>query len=132
MTSAGRAVRDWLADQLGDLITGTHDREPPNLRQTLPLLVVTRLGGADIDVNFGTPTIAVNAFAAGHDAAVDLADRVHRLLRYRLRNYRTTDGDVVTTVRTVGLPADLPYDSRQQVFKVGGTYQVFYKTRLNV
>lgn len=132
MTSAGRAVRDWLENQLGALITGTHDRDPANLREKLPLLVVTRLGGSDIDVNFSTPTVAVNSFAAGHDAAVALADRVHKLIRYRLRNHRTADGDVITTVRTIGLPADLPYDSRSQVFKVGGTYQVFYKTRLNV
>jgi hypothetical protein len=129
MAGVVKIVRDWLEDRLGARITGTHDREPPDLIAKMPLLVVTKLGGGDIDVNFSTPTIAVDTYAAGHDAADDLATLVHRLIRYQLRNYLHTDGSVITTVRTLGLPRDLPYNSRNQIFKVGGSYQIYLQTR---
>lgn len=129
MAGVVRIVRDWLGDQLGNRITGTHDRPPSNLVSSMPLVVVTTFGGGDIDVNLSTPNLAVDLYAAGDDAASDLMDTIHALLRYRLRNYRTVEGHVVTTVRTLGLPRVLPYDSRNQVFRYGGTYQVWLKTR---
>lgn len=129
MAGVVRIVRDWLEDQLGERITGTHDRPPPNLLQKMPLIVVSRIGGGDVDVNLSTPSLAIDLYGAGDDAASDLMDAVHNLLRYRLRNYRTAEGHVVTTVRTIGLPRPLPYDSRNQVFRYGGTYQVWLQTR---
>lgn len=122
-------LSDWLTDQLGPLVQRVLTERPSDLLAKLPTGVVTLIGGGDDQANLTRPRVDVDWYAAGRDAGVQLASRAHALMRYELRNHRTADGHVITAVRTSSTPRRLPYDSRNQIWRYGASYEIWLHQR---
>lgn len=114
-------LRGWLVDVLG--YPNVTRRVPTNLVFSMPLVVVDRIGGADTVPTIDFATVDIDTYAAGLDEAEAHALHIWTQLRTRLVNYN--NGSVrVTYVETVTAPVELPWDSRTQVVRYGGTYRI--------
>lgn len=114
----------WLLDQFeaDKVVTGVHTERPSNIASTMPLIVLDDLGATDGTVGLERPRIAVEVFAAGRDAGMQLAGRVHDRVTAGLRNVTTSDGHVLTWTGGARFRR-LPYPSRSQIWLFGTTYQ---------
>jgi hypothetical protein len=85
-------------------------RTPADLATAGPIVRVLRLGGPSSDdlARFDAPTLSFECFAAGEQAASDLASAVDRWVR-SLPGTTLADGTVVTKAQTVSGPAWRPY-----------------------
>lgn len=118
-------VANFLATVGG--FTNITRRQPLNLRFVMPLLVVERFGGSDRLVTVDVARIDIDTFCATEDAADVQAENVRTLLRTRLPG-RVWGGATVLRVETFSAPRPLPWDSRNEVFRVGGSYQITTRT----
>jgi hypothetical protein len=91
-------VRNWLRTQLGAEVT-VRTELPTNVNDSLPLVCVERIGGADTLPGVDEPHIDIDVFAEGV-AAKTLAAQVHDLIRQHLPG-ASVDGSTVARVRTI-------------------------------
>lgn len=120
-TSTYELLRGWLTGVLGyPNVTRT---VPTNVPYVMPLIVVDKIGGADDVITIDSATVDIDVYASDHDAAEAHADHIRTQMRARLVGYRTLT-TVVTRVETVTSPTLLPWDSRAQVVRYGGTYRI--------
>ena len=114
-------LRGWLVDVLG--YPNITRRVPTNLAFTMPLVVVDRIGGADTVPTIDVATVDIDVYGPDHDTAEAHALHIWTQARTRLATY--DNGTVrVTQVETVTAPVELPWDSRAQVVRYGGTYRI--------
>jgi len=101
---------------------------PSNLADMLPVVQVTRIGGADDDnvPSFDVATVDLDFFAADRVAASDLARRGHYAMRVTLPG-RTVAGATVTMVQTITGPSWRPYDDTA-LRRFGSTYRLHVKS----
>ncbi len=95
---------------------------PPNLTHAVPLVTVTRFGGADKNIVLDQPVVQIDVFAATADSAEDLAEDLRTAMRMKLPRY-VFDGAVVTGVATFAGPQLVPWSS-SNVWRVSARYQI--------
>lgn len=95
---------------------------PANLEKVLPVVQVTRFGGADVAPGIDRPVVDIDCYAATRGAASDLAERVRYALLYQLPG--TSIGTVgIPRVDTVTGPTWRPYDN-PALRRFGASYAV--------
>jgi hypothetical protein len=95
---------------------------PSNLGDLLPLVQVTRMGGADLQPTLDRPVVDIDCYATDRVGAYDLAQQVRDLLRLVLPG-QLVDGVLVARVDTVGGPSWRPYDNTS-LRRFGASYQL--------
>jgi len=95
------------------------------MARALPLVQVTRYGGADDVPTIDRALVDVDTYAATRIDAQRLAERVREALRFALPG-STVDGVLVCAVDTIGGPAWRPFDVTG-VRRFGASYQLITK-----
>ncbi len=114
LVAAETVIRDWLAQQFSTARVLTET--PDNLADVVPVLQVTRFGGADALLNVDTANVDVETFDGPHDNlsarenARTLAEQVRSSLRLDLPG-NTVAGAFVAEVATISAPTWTPYDN---------------------
>jgi hypothetical protein len=115
-----RLLVAWLPSQLDGTRTVTD--LPSNLGSVLPLVQVTRLGGADLQPSLDRPVVDIDCYATDRAGASDLAQKVRDLVRLLLPGQQV-DGVLVARVDTVSGPSWRPYDNTS-LRRFGASYQL--------
>jgi hypothetical protein len=102
---------------------------PADLASKLPVVRVTKFGGADDVLTIDRPTVDVDCYAVSRGAAEDLAEQVRDLLRFTLRG-QTVGGVTVSRTRTMVGPHWLPYDDTA-LRRSGASYELTIRRPLN-
>jgi hypothetical protein len=115
----------WLKTQLD--VTQIHagdipDDVPQNLPGVVPLIMVSRFGGADRVLGFDNPAVDIDVFASSRAAAIAHAGKAQRAMLVVLPR-QTLTGAVITRVQTIGPPISVPWDS-STVRRVNASYQL--------
>lgn len=95
---------------------------PPNLTHAVPLVTVTRFGGADRNVVIDQPVVQLDVFAATADRAEELAEELRTAMLIKLPRHEFS-GAVVCGVATFAGPQLMPWASTN-VWRVSARYQV--------
>lgn len=95
---------------------------PANLADAVPIIEITRIGGADDVQSIDAATVDVTCYSGNRINARALAYRVQGILRLAAGSAVT--GGVLLRVRTISAPSWQPYDDTN-VRRFGATYQVF-------
>ncbi len=95
---------------------------PPNLTHAVPLVTVTRFGGADRKTVIDQPVVQIDVFASTADRAEDLAEDLRTAMLTKLPRY-TYGGAVVAAVATFAGPQLLPW-AASAVWRVSARYQI--------
>jgi hypothetical protein len=113
-----RMLAGWLSAHLS---VRTLTDTPTNLAQILPVIQITRFGGADRYPGIDTAQVDIDAYASTRTAAAQLAEDVRYAVRFVLAGQRV--GDLtVADVETINGPAWRPYDN-SSLRRFGATYQ---------
>jgi hypothetical protein len=122
---AERLVHDWLVADVGVRVCS---ELPADLADVLPIIQAVRIGGPhhDEDPYLQIPTMSVDVFADGRQAAYDLAQTVDLSIRRHLPGAKVL-GASVGMVRTLTGPAWRAWDDTTRVRRVGMTYQLWLK-----
>lgn len=113
----------WLGTNLGvRVLTDT----PLNLADILPVVRVTRFGGADTDVVLDRANVDVDCYAATRLDAYTLCEQVRGALLFSLAG-KTVSRVTVARVQTISGPAWRPWDNTS-LRRFGATYQLTTKT----
>lgn len=115
------ALCDLLATEQTTL-KGALTRPPSNLATQMPLAVVARFGGGYDGLALDEANLDVDWYAATREAALTLAGAGHLYL-VRLRNVVFGDAHVITRVVAQTSPMRRPYDSKNQVHRIGAAYR---------
>lgn len=130
-----RLLLDWLSSNVfpGFADDAFSDELPTDLVFTLPLVVVSRLGGPiDAVPGVDRPMVDVDVFAAGRDYTKQLARDAASAFRHQLTNVALSDGTtIVTAVRSIAGPAVRPWDNTD-LRRFGFTYALTVQSRIAV
>lgn len=110
----------YLADRTGERVVTDL---PANLDDILPVIRVSRSGGADSDYKLDRSSVDVDVFAGNRVDAAALAGEVRDVLRIDLPNSVTPSG-VVTGVVTSIAPTWLP-DPNVTLRRFHASYEVY-------
>lgn len=109
----------WLTPRLGvRVVTDT----PAEMAKALPLVQVTRYGGADGQPTLDRVQLDVDCYTDNRRTALQLAEQVRDALRFDLPG-TTVDGALVCAVDTIGAPAWRPFDVTG-VRRFGASYRL--------
>lgn len=110
----------WLPARLvgARVLTDT----PADMAKSLPLVQVSRFGGADSDPVVDVASVDVDAYAATRGDAARLCEQVREALRFGLPG-QTVDGVQVYAVDTIGGPSVRPFDVTG-VRRFGATFRL--------
>ncbi len=118
-------IAGWLKTQVdikqihsGDI----PDDVPANLPAAVPLIMVSRFGGADGVLGFDNPAIDVDVFASSRTSARSWAERVRRVMLVNLPR-QVLSGTTVTRVATISPPTSTLWDA-STVRRFSSSYQL--------
>lgn len=97
----------WLATRFGVRVLTSL---PANLADILPVIQVTRTGGAETDPRLDRPNVDIDVYATDQPSAAALCEQVRAALRFELPYNGPTPIGVVTSVTTRSGPHWAPYD----------------------
>lgn len=103
---------------------------PADLDDQVPLLQVTRYGGADERPGLEFALIDVDAYGQDRGSAIALAEGARTALRSELPGTQITDGAttvVITRVDTLSAPSYRPYDNTA-LRRIGAEYRLYLHT----
>lgn len=95
---------------------------PPNLVAAVPLVTVTRFGGANTTVVIDKPVVQIDVFSSTADTAEELAEDLRTAMLVNLVK-RTFNGAAVGRVATSSGPQLLPW-GLTNVYRVSARYQL--------
>ena len=110
LAEAETLVRGWLATQFPTPTYRVVTELPANLADVVPVIQVTRFGGADRFTVLDDANIDVDTFGATRDGARNLGGLVRSALILHLPGVQT-GGGIVTAVSTISAPRWVPYDN---------------------
>lgn len=99
-------IRSWLAGRFPAPVRVV--TELPADLETVPVLQVTRIGGADSLPVLDVANVDVDTFGPSREAARDLAEEVRAALRFELPG-SVIEGALVAEVTTISAPRWVPY-----------------------
>lgn len=109
--SIERLLVSWLPDQVEVPVAAESwaDYTTPDMPSSqLPLIIVDRVSGADLDYRMDRPIVDIDVFAATRGEAVDIAEQVRYALRVELPG-TVFNGVVFTRTRTIVAPRSLAH-----------------------
>lgn len=95
---------------------------PANLADVVPIIEITRIGGADDTQSIDAATVDVTCYSGNRINARALAYRVQSILRTQAPGAAVIGG-VLLRVRTISAPSWQPYDD-PNLRRFGATYQI--------